>query len=55
VIATGTTAGVGIGRKPIRENVQGWPEGSLEIGRIGELVNTVVEEPDGFLAPGASG
>jgi 2-keto-4-pentenoate hydratase/2-oxohepta-3-ene-1,7-dioic acid hydratase in catechol pathway len=50
VIATGTPAGVGIGRKPIRENVlQVGQTVRVEIERIGELVNTVVEEPDGFL------
>jgi 2-keto-4-pentenoate hydratase/2-oxohepta-3-ene-1,7-dioic acid hydratase in catechol pathway len=52
VIATGTPAGVGIGRKPIRENVlQVGQTVRVEIERIGELVNTVVAEPDGFLAP----
>jgi 2-keto-4-pentenoate hydratase/2-oxohepta-3-ene-1,7-dioic acid hydratase in catechol pathway len=52
VIATGTPAGVGIGRKPIRENVlQVGDTVRVEIERIGELVNTVVEEPDDFLAP----
>jgi 2-keto-4-pentenoate hydratase/2-oxohepta-3-ene-1,7-dioic acid hydratase in catechol pathway len=54
VIATGTPAGVGIGRKPIRENVLHVGDTvRVEIERIGELVNTVVEEPDGFLAPTA--
>lgn len=51
VIATGTPAGVGIGRKPIRDNIL--KVGStvrVEIERIGELVNTVVEEPPGFVA-----
>jgi 2-keto-4-pentenoate hydratase/2-oxohepta-3-ene-1,7-dioic acid hydratase in catechol pathway len=51
VIATGTPAGVG-------SSVQPFPEGLLkagdtvrvEIDGIGELRNTVVEEPDGFLA-----
>jgi 2-keto-4-pentenoate hydratase/2-oxohepta-3-ene-1,7-dioic acid hydratase in catechol pathway len=51
VIATGTPAGVGIGRKPIRENVlEVGDTVRVEIERIGELVNAVVEEPDGFLA-----
>ncbi len=51
VIATGTPAGVGIGRKPIRENVLHVGDTvRVEIERIGELVNTVVEEPEGFLA-----
>jgi 2-keto-4-pentenoate hydratase/2-oxohepta-3-ene-1,7-dioic acid hydratase in catechol pathway len=50
VIATGTPAGVGIGRKPIRENVLHVGETvRVEIERVGELVNTVVEEPQGFL------
>jgi len=50
-IATGTPSGVGIGRKPIRENVLHVGETvRVEIERIGELVNTVVEEPEGFLA-----
>jgi 2-keto-4-pentenoate hydratase/2-oxohepta-3-ene-1,7-dioic acid hydratase in catechol pathway len=50
VIATGTPAGIGAVRQP-------FPEGLLkvgdvvrvEIGGIGELCNTVVEEPDGFV------
>ncbi|MGH2975596.1 MAG: fumarylacetoacetate hydrolase family protein [Solirubrobacterales bacterium] len=51
VIATGTPAGVGIGRKPIRENVLHVGETvRVEIERIGELVNTVAPEPEGFLA-----
>jgi 2-keto-4-pentenoate hydratase/2-oxohepta-3-ene-1,7-dioic acid hydratase in catechol pathway len=52
VIATGTPAGVGAVRQP-------FPEGLLKVGDvvrieiddIGELTNTVVEEPDGYLAP----
>jgi 2-keto-4-pentenoate hydratase/2-oxohepta-3-ene-1,7-dioic acid hydratase in catechol pathway len=52
VIATGTPAGVGIGRKPIRENVLHLGDTvRVEIERIGELVNTVMAEPDGYLAP----
>jgi 2-keto-4-pentenoate hydratase/2-oxohepta-3-ene-1,7-dioic acid hydratase in catechol pathway len=51
VIATGTPAGVGVSRQP-------FPEGLLKVGDtvrieidgIGELSNTVVEEPEGFLA-----
>ena len=51
VIATGTPAGVGIGRQPFpREPAQGRRHGPVEIEGIGELVNTVVAEPDGFLA-----
>jgi 2-keto-4-pentenoate hydratase/2-oxohepta-3-ene-1,7-dioic acid hydratase in catechol pathway len=52
VIATGTPAGVGAARQP-------FPEGLLKVGdavrveidRIGELQNTVVEEPENYLAP----
>jgi 2-keto-4-pentenoate hydratase/2-oxohepta-3-ene-1,7-dioic acid hydratase in catechol pathway len=52
VIATGTPAGVGIGRKPIRENVLHVGDTvRVEIERIGELVNMVVPEPEGYLAP----
>jgi len=52
VIATGTPSGVGIGREPIRENVLHVGQTvRVEIEQIGELVNTVVEEPEGFLAP----
>jgi 2-keto-4-pentenoate hydratase/2-oxohepta-3-ene-1,7-dioic acid hydratase in catechol pathway len=51
VIATGTPAGVGAARQP-------FPEGLLKVGDvvrieidgIGELVNAVVPEPDGFVA-----
>ena len=53
VIATGTPAGVGIGRQPIRDNLLHVGETvRVEIEAIGELANTVVEEPDGFLADG---
>ena len=56
VIATGTPSGVGIGRKPIRENVLHVGETvRVEIERVGELVNTVVEEPEGYLAAPAAG
>jgi 2-keto-4-pentenoate hydratase/2-oxohepta-3-ene-1,7-dioic acid hydratase in catechol pathway len=52
VIATGTPAGVGAARQP-------FPEGMLKVGDvvrieidgIGELQNTVVEEPDGYVVP----
>ena len=52
VIATGTPAGIGAVRQP-------FPEGLLKVGDvvrvhidgIGELVNTVVAEPEGYLAP----
>ena len=51
VIATGTPAGVGIGRQPIRDNLLKVGDTvTVEIEGIGELVNTVVPEPDGFLA-----
>jgi len=54
VIATGTPAGVGVAREP-------FPEGLLKVGDvvrieiegIGELENTVVDEPDGYLVPEA--
>jgi len=52
-IATGTPAGVGIGRQPIRDNLLKVGDTvRVEIEAIGELVNTVVEEPDGFLVGG---
>ena len=52
VIATGTPAGVGASRQP-------FPEGLLKVGdvvrieieRIGQLRNSVAEEPEGYLAP----
>jgi len=51
VIATGTPSGVGLGRQPVRENLLHVGDTvRVEIEGIGELVNTVVEEPDGFLA-----
>ena len=51
MIATGTPAGVGIGRRPIRENVLHVGDTvRVEIERIGELVNTVVAEPEDYLA-----
>ena len=51
VIATGTPAGVGLGRQPIRDNLLHVGDTvRVEIERVGELVNTVVEEPEGFLA-----
>jgi 2-keto-4-pentenoate hydratase/2-oxohepta-3-ene-1,7-dioic acid hydratase in catechol pathway len=54
-IATGTPAGVGLGRKPVRENILHVGQTvRVEIERIGVLVNTVVEEPDGYLAPPAT-
>ncbi len=52
-IATGTPAGVGIGRQPIRDNLLHVGDTvRVEIEGIGELVNGVVEEPDGFVAGG---
>jgi 2-keto-4-pentenoate hydratase/2-oxohepta-3-ene-1,7-dioic acid hydratase in catechol pathway len=51
VIATGTPAGVGLGRQPVRDNLLHVGDTvRVEIERVGELVNTVVEEPEGFLA-----
>lgn len=51
VIATGTPAGVGLGRQPVRDNLLHVDETvRVEIEGIGELVNTVVEEPGGFVA-----
>jgi 2-keto-4-pentenoate hydratase/2-oxohepta-3-ene-1,7-dioic acid hydratase in catechol pathway len=51
VIATGTPSGVGLGRQPVRENLLHVGDTvRVEIEAIGELVNTVVEEPEGFLA-----
>jgi 2-keto-4-pentenoate hydratase/2-oxohepta-3-ene-1,7-dioic acid hydratase in catechol pathway len=55
VIATGTPAGIGAVRQP-------FPDGLLKvddvvrvvIDGIGELCNTVVEEPDGYIAPEAN-
>jgi len=52
VIATGTPAGIGAVRQP-------FPEGLLKVGDVvrieiegvGELRNTVVAEPDGYVAP----
>lgn len=53
VIATGTPAGVGLGRQPVRDNLLHVGETvRVEIEGIGELVNTVIEEPEGFVAPG---
>ncbi len=54
VIATGTPAGIGAVRQP-------FPEGLLKVGAtvrieidgIGTLENTVVAEPEGFVAPAA--
>jgi 2-keto-4-pentenoate hydratase/2-oxohepta-3-ene-1,7-dioic acid hydratase in catechol pathway len=52
VIATGTPAGIGAVRQP-------FPEGLLKVGDvvrveidgIGELRNTIIEEPEGYVAP----
>ena len=52
MIATGTPAGIGAVRQP-------FPEGLLKVGDvvrveidgIGELRNTIIEEPEGYLAP----
>ena len=51
VIATGTPAGVAIGRDPIRDYVLKVGDVvRVEIEGIGELSNTVVPEPDGYVA-----
>jgi 2-keto-4-pentenoate hydratase/2-oxohepta-3-ene-1,7-dioic acid hydratase in catechol pathway len=51
LIATGTPSGVGLGRQPVRDNLLHVGDTvRVEIESIGELVNTVVEEPEGFLA-----
>jgi 2-keto-4-pentenoate hydratase/2-oxohepta-3-ene-1,7-dioic acid hydratase in catechol pathway len=51
-IATGTPSGVGLGRQPVRDNLLHVGDTvRVEIEGIGELVNAVVEEPDGFVAP----
>ncbi len=51
VIATGTPVGVGIGRKPIRDHLLKVGDTvRVEIEGIGELVNAVVDEPEGFVA-----
>jgi 2-keto-4-pentenoate hydratase/2-oxohepta-3-ene-1,7-dioic acid hydratase in catechol pathway len=51
VIATGTPAGVGLGRQPVRENLLHVGDTvRVEIEGIGELLNPVVPEPDGFVA-----
>jgi 2-keto-4-pentenoate hydratase/2-oxohepta-3-ene-1,7-dioic acid hydratase in catechol pathway len=53
VIATGTPSGVGLGRQPVRDNLLHVGDTvRVEIEGIGDLVNTVVEEPEGFLAEG---
>lgn len=53
VIATGTPSGVGLGRQPVRDNLLHVGDTvKVEIEGIGELVNSVVEEPDGFVADG---
>jgi 2-keto-4-pentenoate hydratase/2-oxohepta-3-ene-1,7-dioic acid hydratase in catechol pathway len=50
-IATGTPAGVGLGRKPVRDNLLHVGETvRVEIEGIGELANPVVAEPEGFVA-----
>ena len=54
VIATGTPAGVGAARQPFPEGLlKVGDEVRVEIDGIGELVNTVIAEPDGYLAPEA--
>jgi len=51
VIATGTPSGVALGRQPIRDHLLRVGDTfRVEIEGIGTLSNTVVEEPDGFVA-----
>jgi 2-keto-4-pentenoate hydratase/2-oxohepta-3-ene-1,7-dioic acid hydratase in catechol pathway len=51
VIATGTPSGVGLGRQPVRDNLLHIGDTvRVEIEGIGELVNSVAEEPEGFVA-----
>jgi 2-keto-4-pentenoate hydratase/2-oxohepta-3-ene-1,7-dioic acid hydratase in catechol pathway len=51
VIATGTPAGVGSTYRPFPEGfLRVGDEVRVEIDRIGELRNTVIAEPDGYLA-----
>lgn len=50
VIATGTPAGVGLGRRPVRDNLLHVGDTvRVEIEGIGELANTVIDEPEGFV------
>jgi 2-keto-4-pentenoate hydratase/2-oxohepta-3-ene-1,7-dioic acid hydratase in catechol pathway len=50
-IATGTPSGVGLGRQPVSENLLHVGDTvRVEIEGIGELSNTVIEEPAGFVA-----
>lgn len=52
VIATGTPAGIGAVRQPFPEGLlRVGDEMRVEIDGIGVLSNSVVEEPDGYLAP----
>jgi 2-keto-4-pentenoate hydratase/2-oxohepta-3-ene-1,7-dioic acid hydratase in catechol pathway len=51
VIATGTPAGVGAAIQPVPDGLLSvGDEVRIEIDGIGELTNSVVEEPDGFVA-----
>lgn len=51
VIATGTPSGVAIGRQPIRDHLLAVGDTfRVEIEGIGTLANTVIEEPEGFVA-----
>jgi 2-keto-4-pentenoate hydratase/2-oxohepta-3-ene-1,7-dioic acid hydratase in catechol pathway len=52
VVATGTPAGIGAAYQPYPEGFLAvGDEVRIEIDGIGELRNTVVAEPDGYLAP----
>ncbi len=53
VIATGTPSGVGLGRQPVRDNLLHVGDTvRVEIEGVGQLVNTVIDEPEGFVAGG---
>jgi 2-keto-4-pentenoate hydratase/2-oxohepta-3-ene-1,7-dioic acid hydratase in catechol pathway len=52
VIATGTPAGIGAVRQPFPEGLlKAGDRVRVEIDGIGELRNTVIDEPEGYLAP----
>ncbi len=54
VIATGTPAGIGAVRQPFPQGLLSVGDAvRIEIEGIGELRNSVVEEPEGYLAPEA--
>jgi 2-keto-4-pentenoate hydratase/2-oxohepta-3-ene-1,7-dioic acid hydratase in catechol pathway len=56
VIATGTPAGVGAARQPFPEGLlKAGDVVRIEIDRIGELRNSVIDEPEDYLAPASEG